>query len=417
MICFRADPGEVFTLRIMEENLLIQAGWLIDGTGAPVKEDICLEVRGGKIIGLYPSRPAGSARSCGREGRDRLDFSDCTLLPGLVDSHVHLFMSGSGDPAVRRNQLEAGYEEARPTMVAHAEESLRHGVMALRDGGDSGGWAVRFKKEYFEQEGHSGCLKTAGWAWHAPGRYGKLVGRSPAADEPLVRAVFNDCLARDQVKVINSGLNSLREFGKETSPQFSIEELTGVYQETRRLGLRLMVHANGRLPVKQSLEAGCDSIEHGFFMGPENMEIMAERGIYWVPTAVTMRAYSRMLEPDSIEAETAGRYLAHQLEQIRMARDYGLQIAAGSDAGSLGVNHGQALIEEIGLFLEAGMTIEEAVKCASLSGAALLGIERELGRLQPGRPASFILVKGAPGFLPDSLLSPERVYFRGNLIE
>ena len=101
---------------------------------------------------------------------------------------------------------------------------------------------------------------------------------------------------KDHIKIVNSGLNSLKEFGKETLPQFGAEELSDVVKIAGKCGRRVMVHANGKKPVAAALAAGCNSIEHGFFMGVENLKIMAEKGIVWVPTACTMKAYRRTYE-------------------------------------------------------------------------------------------------------------------------
>ena len=329
---------------------------------------------------------------------------------------MHLFMSGTGDPELRRKQLQANYEEIKEVVPAHIRAHLRHGVVAVRDGGDYGDFTVRFKQECFDRGTCPVYLKVAGRAWHAPGRYGKLIGRSPEKGESLARAIRQNSRNKDHVKVLNSGLNSLQDFGRETRPQFPPHELEEARVEVSRLGLKLMVHANGRLPVRQAVEAGCDSIEHGFFMGEENLRLMAEKGTFWVPTAITMKAYGRMLEPGSIEAEMAKKNLKHQLGQIKKARELGVKLAVGTDAGSLGVNHGQAVREEIGLFQEAGLTIEEAVKCATFNGAVLLGLEKEIGLIGPGFQASFILVQGDPSQISGSLLSPRKAFVRGRPI-
>ncbi len=174
-----------------------------------------------------------------------------------------------------------------------------------------------------------------------------------------------------------------------------------------------MVHANGRIPVRQALEAGCRSVEHGFFMGRENLERMAGLPVTWVPTAFTMQAYAATLEPGARQSETARKTLDHQLEQMALARRLGVTAAAGTDCGSLGVHHGKALKEEIRMFRTAGYSVEEALQCASGNGARLLDLEDELGTLVPGMPATFLAVEAAPDDLPDALDCLEGVYIRG----
>jgi imidazolonepropionase-like amidohydrolase len=148
-------------------------------------------------------------------------------------------------------------------------------------------------------------------------------------------------------------------------------------------------------------------------MGRENCLRMADMGVVWVPTVVTMHAYQGILRPGSRESEVARQNRDHQIGQISLARTCGVAIAAGTDAGSQGVHHGSALIEELRLLMEAGFSIQGAVQCATSNGARLLGLELDLGRLRPGMPATFIAVRGDPGDLPESLMEPAQVFVRG----
>jgi imidazolonepropionase-like amidohydrolase len=215
------------------------------------------------------------------------------------------------------------------------------------------------------------------------------------------------------VKIVNSGLNSLIDFGKETSSQFSLEDLRNTVLRAHHRGLKVMIHANGRNPISDAVDSGCDSIEHGFFMGRENLKRLAEKQITWVPTAFTMEAYARMLPKGSRESEVARKNLDHQLDQIRLAKDFGVRMAVGTDAGSLGVHHGEAVREEIRMLLIAGLGLGEAVQCATSMGAALLGLQHRAGCLMPGSPATFLAVRAEPERLLETLGSPERVYLKG----
>lgn len=342
-----------------------------------------------------------------------MDLSLYTLLPGLVNSHAHLAISGTENLERRRRQLRASFQDAKEVITAHLMEQARFGVVALRDGGDYAGHALRYREACLDRIPGRIVLKTAGRAWHAPGRYGKLVGRTPLKGHSLAQSIVTRHEGIDHVKIVNSGLNSLSNFGEETLPQFTEEELDEAVRAARSVGLKTMVHANGKLPVRLAVEAGCDSIEHGYFMGRENLIRIAEKGITWVPTAFTMEAYSRVLDPGSLEAETAKRNLDHQLEQIRLAEESGVPMAAGTDAGSLGVDHGRALGEEIRLFMVAGLSPERAIRCATSQGAHLLGLEQGTGRLSVGSPATFLATEGSPENLPDALLSPKRVFVSG----
>jgi imidazolonepropionase-like amidohydrolase len=251
-----------------------------------------------------------------------------------------------------------------------------------------------------------------GTGWKMPGRYGNLVAR----DLPESSHLANEIRAAEQgidfVKIINSGLNSLTIFAKETSPQFTPVELRGAFKAAREMGLQIMVHANSKKPVRQALAAGCHSIEHGFFMGKENLQRMADDQIVWVPTAVTMKANYDHSRKDSAQAAVSLKNLDHQLEQIRLAKDMGVPIAVGTDAGSPGVHHGAAIIEELDLMAQAGFSIEEAVGCSTRNGSGLLALHQN-GVLAPGMTASFIGVKGGPEDLPQSLNAVAAVFVDG----
>ncbi|MFZ0943963.1 MAG: amidohydrolase family protein, partial [Syntrophobacteraceae bacterium] len=271
--------------------------------------------------------------------------------------------------------------------------------------------------KYIKQNGPSGVdVKCAGKGWRASGRYGKIIGHVPESGSTLAQSIRANLDVIDHIKIINSGINSLNEFGRETPPQFNRDELEAAFKDARDLGLKTMVHANGKLPVQFGVEAGCDSIEHGFFMGEDNMKRMADRQVFWVPTAFTMKAMRRHMPAGSVQSVAASRMLENQLEQMGRARELGVRFAAGTDAGSFGVRHGVALAEELKLMIEAGFSVEEAICCATSQGARLLGLEHEFGRLGRGMPANFIIVDGPPSSLPDSLGEVKAVYVRDKRI-
>jgi imidazolonepropionase-like amidohydrolase len=222
-----------------------------------------------------------------------------------------------------------------------------------------------------------------------------LIGRAiPAGNDPLTTIEDSFLAGSDHIKLIQSGLNSLTDFGKQTPPQFDSDTIRRIYAFARARGIGLMVHANGDAPVAAAIAGGCDSIEHGYFMGNDNLRKMADTQITWVPTAMPMKAYADYSPKSSIEYEVARRTLDHQLGQISKARGYGVPVALGTDSGSPGVEHGKSVSEELKLLKAAGYTLEEAVSCATLKGARLLKTDLP-GYLAVGTPATFIVVKGA----------------------
>jgi len=382
-------------------TIAYRVGWLIDGTGNPAAQNRIIIINGNciqAILECHDPHPSGLTI---------VDMSDCTVFPTLIDSHVHLVMSGTTEPSVRQEQLNSNYTDRRKTIAEHLRQHLACGVLAVRDGGDYRGDTLRYKRDMAAHPLNVVTIASPGRARHAPGRYGKLIGISVEAGMTLTQSAFGTDKQRDHLKLVNSGLNSLTQFGVETLPQFTEDELAAAVAAARKRGQPTMVHANGNLPVKLAVDAGCDSIEHGFFMGRENMHRMADKGVVWVPTAVTMKAYSDYLKDqghrsDPSFAEVSRKNLNHQLEQIGTAKRLGLTLAVGTDAGSPGVHHGRSLKAEIQLFVSAGFSVEEAIRCASRNGALLMGLP-ERGKISPGMRADFLAVKASPEHVPDAL--------------
>jgi imidazolonepropionase-like amidohydrolase len=288
---------------------------------------------------------------------------------------------------------------------------LRHGVIAVRDGGGSRGNTLRFCKDPRGAAAHPVRVFAAGRAWHRKGRYGKLIGRPPLSGCSLADSIRRDSEGGDQVKIIQSGLNSLSDFGKQTAPQFDVSEISAAVRAAAEQGRPVMAHANGEAPVRIAVLGGCQSIEHGFFMGPDNLERMAENGAVWVPTAVTMHAFAEYFARVGRDSDVARRTLDHQLEQLFRARQFGVTVAVGTDSGSPGVDHGAAMIAEMRLLMHAGFSLSEAVRCASANGGRLIGAD--YGVLAPGRPATFIIADGGPSELPEGLKTLKAVFISG----
>ena len=392
-----------------------RVGWLIDGTGNPAVENQIIAIKGSRIQSILPLNDPQT------QGMTIVDLSDCTVFPALIDSHVHLVMSGTTEPSIRQEQITSTYADRRKTIAEHLRQHLSCGVLAVRDGGDHNGDTLRYKRGSATHPPTMVTIASPGRARHAPGRYGKLIGIPVEAGMTLAQSAFGMDTQRDHLKLVNSGLNSLTQFGVESPPQFNEKELAAAVAAARKSGQPTMVHANGCLPVKLAVEAGCASIEHGFFMGRQNMQRMADHGVVWVPTAVTMKAYGDYLKnqghrSDPSFADVSRKNLEHQLEQIATARQLGVSLAVGTDAGSPGVHHGRSLKEEIQLFVLAGFSVEGAIRCASRNGALLMGLP-ERGAIAPGMQADFLAVKAPPKQVPDALHQITHRVVKGRAID
>jgi imidazolonepropionase-like amidohydrolase len=383
----------------------ILAGWLIDGGGGPPRKSAMLKIDDGIIREVSDFDPHNP-----HEPASFTDMSFATIVPPFIDCHVHLAFSGSTDPGTRKQQAEAEFEEVRPIIRRHILYLFRHGVLAVRDAGDRGGYTLRYADHPVAAPEEPLIVKASGMAWHQQGHYGKMIGSTPAEGETLVEAFSRQTARGDLVKLINSGPNSLHEFARETQPQFSVAEIQQIVAMAAITGRKVMVHANGKLPVRLALEAGCHSIEHGYFMGRENLQLMAEKGTVLVPTLYAMKACSELA--DTAEArKIAARNLAHQLEQVALAREIGVKVALGTDSGSPGVLHGESVAEELKLFVKAGYSLAGAIHCATAAGAELLGVDA--GLLTAGRPAHFLVARGTPAQLPRKFSYLEAIYLDG----
>jgi imidazolonepropionase-like amidohydrolase len=389
--------------------------WMIDGTGTACRKNALIEIQGRTIFSIIDSTQIEKINQDTSQLRI-IDLRGFTVLPCLIDSHVHLAMSGTTDAEFRERQLVSGYTETRERIQNHLKEHFQYGVLAVRDGGDKHGYTLRYRDTIYDpsRTPHVSVM-FAGKAWHQRGRYGSLIGRPPGNNKTLAGSLAIEEEETDVIKIVNSGLNSLCEFGRQTLPQFSLQELKNLVQTVRQLKKKVMIHANSIEPVSISVDAGCDSIEHGFFMGRENLKKMAEKDVTWVPTAVTMHAYSQLMKSDPTVLTVTKRNLDHQLEQIQLAREYGVRTAIGTDAGSPGVDHGSAVVQEMKLFMEAGYSPEEVVMCATSIGAELLGLKNS-GQVAEGMNASFLVVPGPPSKLPDSLSAIEMICRDGVMV-
>ncbi len=203
--------------RTGKKSMRVAAGWLINGKGAPALRDVYLEIGQGTIQSIH----SGHAQE---EIAADMDLSSCTILPGLVDCHVHLSLSGTEDASLRKTQLSSSFPQAKERIELHLSGHLAHGIIAVRDGGDRQSHALKYKRTRLTDNDKSVRVFSSGQAWHAPGRYGSMIGRTPLEDGGLAGSILSIGTG-DLIKIINSGANSLLVFGKETPPQFSLQDL------------------------------------------------------------------------------------------------------------------------------------------------------------------------------------------------
>jgi imidazolonepropionase-like amidohydrolase len=366
-----------------------RAARVFDGVSERVVENGAVVVEDGLIASVGPTRALPS-------NVEVVDLGDATLLPGLIDAHVHLVWSASAEPH------EVVERESRALTVlrcaANAALHLRAGVTTVRDIGATDGLSIDIARAVELGVIPGPRVVAAGRAIAMTGGHGWFLGREADGVEEVRHAVRSELKAgAGCIKLMASGgvYGHAEEPG---SPQLTVEEMRAGVAEAHKAGRKVAAHAYSAEAINNALDAGVDSIEHGSFLDQTTAERMRERGCYLVPT---MSVYEAMNEkgpelgaPDYIQRKTA-EVLDASREAFRLAREAGVPVAAGTDCGAPGHLHG-TLPEELRLMVEAGATPLEALRHGTSAAADLLGLGEESGALKPGKKADLLAVGGDP---------------------
>ncbi|MGQ9824416.1 MAG: amidohydrolase family protein [Desulfotomaculales bacterium] len=399
---------------------VVRAGSLFTGRedGRELLKNVLLVIKGGFVERII-ARPAGGEEHCAAEmppagqnlnGAGRcFDFSGCTILPGMVDCHVHLALDGAGSGPGRSREEDR--RRGREKAVRNLKNSLAWGVLAVRDGGDRAGTGLLAKKMVAEEEVAGPWVTACGWALRRPGMYGSFLGPGQNGDlEGACRRLAR--AGADQLKVLVTGIVSFREYGRVGPQQFDEEELRSVVLFARRHGLKVMAHVNSDRAVKMAVRAGVDSVEHGYFVSKETLLLMAGRGVSWVPTVVPVAVLSGREDFFSEEERKVAEktYKAH-LEAVAAAAELGVRLGVGTDAGSPGVPHWEGFLRELELYRRAGLSGAAVLRAATAGGAKIAGCEEKVGVLAEGSPANMVVVDRDPLADPAAALAGIRCVF------
>ncbi len=329
-------------------------------------------------------------------------FDQATILPGLFDVHIHISETGKESSATEKPPKYAadlGQLVSADNLRAH----LRAGFTTVRDVGSENDpiWALR----------HAG---RAGWI-PAPRLLasGKLLTVTAGHGTEYGVDIFWECDGlSDLIKAIRrqkaEGADFIKVIGSrktlthpEGLPSWTVEELGAAVEEAHALGLKVAAHASGASgPSEVAVEAGVDSLEHGWGITEATMEKAAKKGIFFVPT---LSVFANCVK---IYAEGRSRYPQHYLKtywgtmddrnrEVQMARDFGVPIATGTDAGNPDTYHGCGA-KELELLVQAGLSPMEAIIAATTNSARLCGLESETGSITPGKAADLLIVDGDP---------------------
>lgn len=385
------------------------APWVFDGTGRPpVKDGAVLVGDDGRIAAAGPAAEVDAA------GAERISCRG-TLLPGLVDSHVHLCLSGEADP---RGEI-LGEHPARTTVKAlrALAAHLAAGVTTVRDLGGVHGIALEVGRMVEAGEAVGPRVVAAGHALCMTGGHGAFIGREVDGPWAAARAAREERAAGARcLKVVATG-GMMTPGTTPGAPQLRLEEMAAVVTEARRAGLRVAAHAQGTEGILEALQAGVHTIEHGIWIDEVAAERFLETGAALVPT---FNAVKGILSgrgrgvPDSVVEKMAAAAEAHA-RSFGRAVAHGVPIAAGTDAGTNLNRHGE-LAGEIGTMIERGLPVLAALRAATGGAADALGLG-EVGVLAPGRLADLLEVDGDVVSDPAALARPLRVVQGGREVD
>ena len=366
-----------------------RAARVFDGVSEHAIEDGAVLVEDGRIasVGSVADLPAGA---------EITDLGDATILPGLIDAHVHLVWSASAEPheVVERESRALTALRCANNAALH----LRAGVTTVRDVGATDGLSIDVARAVGLGVLRGPRVIAAGRAIAMTGGHGWFLGREADGAEAVRHAVRSELKAGATcIKLMASGgvYGHAEEPG---SPQLTVEELRVAVEEAHKAGRRVAAHAYSIEAIGNALDAGVDSIEHGSFMDRDTAGRMRESGTYLVPTMSVYRAMSEggpeLGAPEYIRRKTA-EVLEASREAFRLALEAGVPVAAGTDCGAPGHPHG-TLPEELMLMVESGASPIQALRFGTSAAADLLGLGDEVGSLEPGKRADLLAVDGDP---------------------
>jgi len=383
---------------------VIHAGKLLDKPGNPPRGPSTLIIRNGKIAELLSGHQPGPA------GATLIDLKDKFVLPGLIDSHVHLDSDAGGNAAlieaVTDSPARAAYRAA-----GNAKKTLMAGFTTVRNMGDGTGATLALRDAVAAGElpgpriidagrsisttsGHMDATLSVSEDLHASIGQENLCDGVESCRQAIRKQIRRGV---DVIKIATTGgVNS--RIGAGLGRQLFDDEVKALVDTAHLYGKKVAVHAHGDDGVNIALAAGADSIEHGTMLTDESIKLFKAAGAYYVPTLSTVNGYLERLAanpnayPPDVLAKVQWR-IGVTGKSLAKAYPAGVKIAFGTDAGVS--KHGRNA-DEFELMVKHGMPASAAIQAATMNAATLLGVEKEVGSLEPGKAADVIAVAGDP---------------------
>ena len=371
--------------------------WLVGAKVYDVGEGrfhrLAVGINGEQIAALEETPPSDG---------DLVDVSGAYLLPGLIDSHVHLTLNpDASDPSA---YSQRSLEKIRADTAAAAEATLMGGITTVRD---CGGWeylemavrddvaAGRCRGPRMVLSGKLMWVETPG-ARDYPGMF--EIAKSP--DELCAAAQRQLDRGADFIKVMATGMTLSPEGERPEDSFYTVDELSALCDFAHERNIRVACHAEGLDGIRVVVAAGTDSVEHGTQADAAILQEMARRGTFLVPTCMVVSAH---LDDPTLRA-VAPQYVIERFQSLKpghckaveTAARSGVPIAMGTDAGAPGVHHGRNGQEIWRMVRDCGLSPEEAIFAGTLNAARLIDMETSIGSLEPGKFADVIAVSSDP---------------------
>lgn len=381
--------------------LAIKNATLFDGSGALPHGPATVIIEGDRIATVGPSAEVQVPENC-----EVLDAAGKFLMPGLIDCHVHI--TGSGDPNCLKAMKElVPHQAIRATINARA--TLEAGFTAIRDAGAGFLVDVALKQAINEglvpgprmQVACRGLSITGGHGdtrngWPPEVEFkGRYVVDSPDEARRAAREQLRD--GADHIKLHATG-GVMSEGDVPTARGLTIDEMRAAIEEAHNVGKKAMAHAQGSTGIKNAILAGISSIEHGFYLTDEIIELMLNKDVFLVPTLVAVHHIVQKGTEAGIPEYGVRKAMEAQkahLESFAKAYKAGVKIAMGTDASTPFNYHGKNALE-LELMVKAGMKPVDALLSATRMGAELMGWGDRMGQVKLGYWADLILVDGDP---------------------
>jgi imidazolonepropionase-like amidohydrolase len=364
---------------------------VIDGKGN-VRDGLFVALEGSKI------REIGARASLPETARvPVIDLAGHTVMPGVIDCHVHLSIDGGADVVSQVARDSAPIAALR--MARNAERTLRAGITTVRDCGAKDHIDIEFRRAVAEGiHPATPRLLLSGMPIAMTGGHCWQFGREADGADEVRRAAREQIkVGADCIKLMATG-GILTEGTEIGSAQLGEEEMRAAVEEAEKAGKLSAIHAHGATGIKNGLRAGIRSVEHAYLLDDEAIELMLKRGAWLVPTAAAVGLVVRHGRAAGIPASVvrkAESALESQRSTCRKAWRAGVKLAMGTDAGTPYNRHGENL-QELAVLVEIGLTPMEAIVASTLRSAELLGLADSIGTIEAGKEADLLVLAGDP---------------------